>query len=135
MQQLLYANARHAVLLIFQGMDASGKDGAIRTVLQYVNPTGVETANFKVPSTEEAAHDFLWRIHHAVPRQGSIGVFNRSHYEAVHAERVLGLVPRKVWMQRYRQIVDFESMLVENRVLVLKFYLHISRAEQTARFK
>jgi len=135
MQQLLYANARHAVLLIFQGMDASGKDGAIRTVLQYVNPAGVETANFKVPSAEESAHDFLWRIHRAVPRRGNIGVFNRSHYEAVLAERVLGLVSRKEWEQRYRQIVDFERMLVENRVLVLKFYLHISRDEQARRFK
>ena len=134
-QQLLYANGRHAVLLIFQGMDASGKDGAIRTVLQYVNPAGVETANFKVPSAEESAHDFLWRIHRVVPRRGNIGVFNRSHYEAVLAERVLGLVPRKVWQQRYGQIVDFERMLVENHVLVLKFYLHISRKEQAERFK
>jgi len=135
MQQLLYANARHAVLLIFQGMDASGKDGSIRSVLQHVNPAGVETANFKVPSAEEAAHDFLWRIHHAVPRLGNIGVFNRSHYEAVLAERVLGLVPRKAWRARYAQIVDFERMLVANGVLVLKFYLHISRREQAARFK
>ena len=135
MQQLLYANARHAVLMIFQGMDASGKDGAIRTVLQYVNPAGVETANFKVPSAEESAHDFLWRIHRAVPRRGHIGVFNRSHYEGVLADRVLGLVPRQVWAQRYRQIVDFERMLVENGVRVLKFYLHISRDEQAARFK
>ncbi len=135
LQPMLYANARHAVLLIFQGMDASGKDGAIRTVLQYVNPAGVETVNFKVPSAEENAHDFLWRIHRAVPRHGNIGVFNRSHYEAVLAERVLGLVPRKVWSLRYQQIVDFERMLVENRVLVLKFYLHISRDEQAARFK
>jgi PPK2 family polyphosphate:nucleotide phosphotransferase len=134
-QLLLYANARRAVLLIFQGMDASGKDGSIRTLLQHVNPAGVETANFKVPSAEESAHDFLWRIHHAVPRRGNIGVFNRSQYEAVLAERVLGLVPRKVWARRYGQIVDFERMLVENRVLVLKFYLHISREEQAARFK
>lgn len=135
LQQLLYANSRHALLLIFQGMDASGKDGAIRTVLQYVNPSGVETANFKVPSAEEAAHDFLWRIHHAVPRQGNIGVFNRSHYEAVLAERVLDLVPRKVWSRRYRQIVDFERLLVESGVIILKFYLHISRDEQAVRFK
>jgi PPK2 family polyphosphate:nucleotide phosphotransferase len=134
-QQLLYANARQAVLLIFQGMDASGKDGAIRRVLQYVNPAGVETANFKVPSAEEAAHDFLWRIHHAVPRRGHIGVFNRSHYEAVLAERVLGLVPRRTWAARYAQIVDFERMLVANDVLVLKFYLHLSRREQAARFR
>jgi PPK2 family polyphosphate:nucleotide phosphotransferase len=135
LQQLLYANASHAALLIFQGMDASGKDGAIRTVLQYVNPAGVETANFKVPSAEESAHDFLWRIHKAVPRRGNIGVFNRSHYESVLAERVLGLVPRKVWAKRYGQIVDFERMLAANGVLVLKFYLHISRDEQAARFK
>src|SRR5471032_2673937 len=101
LQQLLYANASHAVLLIFQGMDASGKDGSIRTVLRHVNPAGVETANFKVPSAEESAHDFLWRIHHAVPRRGNIGVFNRSHYEAVLAERVLGIVPKKIWSRRY----------------------------------
>lgn len=135
LQQLLYANSRHAVLLLFQGMDASGKDGSVRTVLQYVNPAGVETANFKVPSAEELAHDYLWRIHHAVPRRGNIGVFNRSHYESVLAERVLGLVPKKVWSRRYEQIVDFERMLVANDVLVLKFYLHISRDEQAARFK
>lgn len=135
LQPKLYANARHAVLLVFQGMDASGKDGAIRTVLQYVNPAGVQTANFKVPSAEEAAHDFLWRVHHAVPRLGHIGVFNRSHYEAVLAERVLGLVPRKVWSARYGQIVDFERMLVANGVRVLKFYLHLSRDEQAKRFK
>jgi len=135
LQQLLYANARHAVLLIFQGMDASGKDGAIRRVLQHVNPAGVETANFKVPSAEESAHDFLWRVHHAVPRRGNIGVFNRSHYEAVLAERVQGLVPKKIWSRRYAQIVDFERMLVKNQVLVLKFYLHLSREEQAARFK
>lgn len=135
LQQLLYANAHHAVLLLFQGMDASGKDGAIRTVLQYVNPAGVQTANFKVPSDEEKAHDFLWRIHHAVPRAGNIGVFNRSHYEAVLAERVLGLVPRKTWRRRYGEIVDFERMLAANGVLVLKFHLHISRREQARRFQ
>ncbi len=135
LQPKLYANAHHAVLLIFQGMDASGKDGAIRTVLQYVNPAGVQTANFKVPSAEETAHDFLWRIHQAVPRRGQIGVFNRSHYEAVLAERVLGLVPKQVWRARYGQIVDFERMLVANGVLVLKFCLHLSRGEQAARFK
>jgi PPK2 family polyphosphate:nucleotide phosphotransferase len=135
LQPLLYANAQHAVLLIFQGMDASGKDGAIRSVLHHVNPAGVETANFKVPSAEEGAHDFLWRIHHAVPRHGNIGVFNRSHYESVLAERVLEIVPRTVWSRRYEQIVDFEKMLVSNGVLVLKFYLHLSRDEQAERFK
>ena len=135
LQPMLYANARHAVLLIFQGMDASGKDGSVRTVLQHVNPAGVETANFKVPSAEELAHDYLWRIHHAVPRRGNIGVFNRSHYESVLAERVLELVPRKIWSKRYQQIVNFERMLVENGVIVLKFNLHISRDDQAAKWR
>ncbi len=135
LQPLLYANAHHAVLLIFQGMDASGKDGAIRSVLHHVNPAGIETTNFKVPSEEENAHDFLWRIHHAVPRRGHIGVFNRSHYESVLAERVLEIVPRSIWSKRYQQIVDFEKMLTANGVLVLKFYLHLSRDEQAERFK
>lgn len=135
LQELLYANSGHAVLLIFQGMDASGKDGAIRSVLNHVNPSGVEVTNFKVPSAEESAHDFLWRVHHAVPRFGNIGVFNRSHYEAVLAERVLELVPRAVWSRRYAQIVDWERMLVENRVILLKFYLHISREEQAERIR
>jgi PPK2 family polyphosphate:nucleotide phosphotransferase len=135
LQQLLYANANHAILLLFQGMDASGKDGSVRSVLQFVNPAGVEVANFKVPSDEERAHDFLWRIHKAMPRYGNIGVFNRSQYEAVLAERVLQLVPAKTWRRRYGQIVDFERMLVENRVVPLKFYLHISRDEQAERFR
>jgi PPK2 family polyphosphate:nucleotide phosphotransferase len=135
LQELLYANSRHSVLLLFQGMDASGKDGSVRSVFKDVNPAGVEVANFKVPSDEERAHDFLWRIHKAVPRYGNFGVFNRSHYEAVLAERVLGIVPKPVWRQRYGQIVAFERLLVENRVVLLKFYLHISREEQAARFE
>ena len=135
MQELLYANASQSVLLIFQGIDASGKDGSIRRVLKHVNPAGVETANFKVPSAEEAAHGFLWRVHRRVPRQGNIGVFNRSHYEAVLAERVLGFVSRQEWTRRYEQIVDFERMLTDNHVVVLKFFLHISRKEQGRRFR
>jgi len=135
LQELLYANSNHAVLLLFQGMDASGKDGSVRSVFKEVNPAGVQVANFKVPSEEERAHDFLWRIHKAVPRFGNFGVFNRSHYEAVLAERVLEIVPKKIWRQRYGQIVEFERMLVENRVVLLKFYLHISRAEQAKRFE
>ena len=135
LQPLLYANARHSVLLIFQGMDASGKDGAVRSVLHGVNPAGVEVANFKVPSAEESAHDFLWRVHQAVPRFGNIGVFNRSHYEAVLAERVLNIVPKKTWRQRYGQIVNFERMLVESGVMLLKFHLHISREEQAERIR
>jgi PPK2 family polyphosphate:nucleotide phosphotransferase len=135
LQELLYANSKHAVLLLFQGMDASGKDGSVRCVFKHVNPAGVQVANFKVPSAEERAHDFLWRIHHAVPRFGNFGVFNRSHYEAVLAERVLGIVPKETWLQRYDQIVAFERILVENNVILLKFYLHISREEQAARFE
>ena len=135
LQELLYANSRHSVLLLFQGMDASGKDGAVRTVLEHVNPAGVETANFKVPSDEERAHDFLWRVHKAVPRYGNIGVFNRSHYEAVLAERVLNIVPKSVWSKRYAEIIDFERMLAINHVVLLKFYLHISKEEQAERFR
>lgn len=134
LQELLYANSRQAVLLIFQGMDASGKDGAVRSVLKEVNPAGVQTANFKAPSEEERAHDFLWRVHKAVPRYGYIGIFNRSHYEAVLAERVLNIVPKSVWSKRYSQIVDFERMLAQNQVVLLKFYLHISKEEQAERF-
>jgi len=135
LQELLYANSSHSVLLIFQGLDASGKDGCAHRVLEHVNPLGVVTANFKVPSAEERAHDFLWRVHKAVPPYGSIGVFNRSHYEGVLVERVLKIVPEKAWSKRYEQIVDFEQMLVENHVLLLKFYLHISKEEQAERFK
>jgi PPK2 family polyphosphate:nucleotide phosphotransferase len=135
LQELFYANARHALLLIFQGLDASGKDGTIRSVLHYVNPAGVETSNFKVPSEEEKAHDFLWRVHGAVPRYGSIGVFNRSHYEAVLAERVVIGVSRKICEQRYQQIVDFERMLAENSVVIVKFFLHLSRREQAKRLR
>ncbi len=135
LQDLLYANSRHSVVLIFQGMDASGKDGAGRRVLQHVNPLGVVTANFKVPSAEERAHDYLWRVHKAVPPYGYIGVFNRSHYEAVLVERVAKIVPKKIWSRRYKQIVNFERMLVENNVLLLKFYLHIGKEEQAERFR
>lgn len=135
LQELLYANSNRAVLLLFQGLDASGKDGAIRSVLHYVDPAGVETANFKVPSAEEKAHDFLWREHKAVPRYGNIGVFNRSHYEAVLVERVIGSITRPIWKQRYEQIVEFEEMLAENHVLLLKFFLHLSRDEQAERFR
>ncbi|HTO04209.1 MAG TPA: PPK2 family polyphosphate kinase [Opitutus sp.] len=135
LQELLFANSKHSVLLLFQGLDASGKDGAIGSVLEQVNPVGVEVANFKVPSEEERAHDYLWRVHRAVPRYGNMGVFNRSHYEAVLAERVLGLVSPKTCLQRYEQIIAWERMLVENRVVILKFFLHLSRKEQAQRFR
>jgi PPK2 family polyphosphate:nucleotide phosphotransferase len=135
MQELLYANAQQAVLLLFQGLDASGKDGAIRSVLREVNPAGVQTANFKAPSEEERAHDFLWRVHHAVPRRGYLGIFNRSHYEAVLVERVIGELSKPTLKNRFRQIVEFERMLAENGVVLLKFYLHLGREEQRERLE
>ena len=135
LQELLHANARHAVLILLQGMDTSGKDGAARRALECVNPAGVETANFKAPSAEELAHDYLWRIHQRVPRYGNIGVFNRSHYEDVLVIRVMKLQPERVWRARYDQINAFEKHLAENRVILLKFFLHISKAEQAERLQ
>jgi PPK2 family polyphosphate:nucleotide phosphotransferase len=135
LQHLLYADAQHSLLIVLQGMDTSGKDGTVKQVLDSVNPAGVETANFKTPSHEELAHGFLWRIHKAVPRYGNIGVFNRSHYEDVLIVRVLKLQPREIWKARYEQINAFEKTLVENRITVLKFFLHISKEEQAERLK
>lgn len=135
LQQLLYAHSDRAVLLLFQGLDASGKDGAIRSVLEHVNPVGIEIADFKVPSAEERGHDFLWRIHRKVPRFGRIGTFNRSHYEAVLAERVLGIVPKKTWSRRFQHIVAWEQMLADEGVILLKFFLHLSHEEQAERLK
>jgi len=135
LQELLYANSTHSLVILFQGMDASGKDGAVKQVLQYVNPAGVETANFKAPSAEELAHDFLWRIHKAAPRYGNIGIFNRSHYEDVLVVRIFNLQLEKVWRKRYAQINAFEDYLHENHVILCKFFLHISKNEQAARLK
>ncbi len=135
LQRLLYANASHAVILLLQGMDTSGKDGAGRAVLEYVTPAGVETSNFKAPSAEDLAHDYLWRIHKSVPRYGNIGVFNRSHYEDVLVVRVMKLQPREVWLKRYEQINAFEKYLSQNNVILLKFFLHISKDEQAKRLE
>lgn len=135
LQDLLHANASHSLIILLQGMDTSGKDGAAKRVLEFVNPTGIETANFKSPSREELGHDFLWRIHKAVPRYGNIGLFNRSHYEDVLIVRVLKLQPEKVWRARYDQINAFEKHLAANRVILLKFFLHISKDEQLERLK
>jgi len=135
LQHLLYADKRYALLIVLQGLDASGKDGTIRNVMSGVNPQGCEVTSFKAPSVEELAHDFLWRIHKAVPNLGNIGIFNRSHYEDVLIVRVHELVPREVWQKRFRQINDFEQMLTENGVAILKFFLHISRQEQRNRFE
>jgi PPK2 family polyphosphate:nucleotide phosphotransferase len=135
LQQLLYANQSHSLILLFQGMDTSGKDGAGKRVLEFVTPAGVETANFKAPSSDDLAHDYLWRVHKAVPRYGNIGVFNRSHYEDVLVVRVLKLKPKEVWSKRYKQINDFEKILVENNTILLKFFLHISKEEQAKRLE
>ena len=135
LQHLLYADKRYALLIVLQALDAGGKDGTIRHVMSGVNPQGCEVFSFKAPTNEELAHDFLWRIHRATPSKGNIGIFNRSHYEDVLIVRVHNLVPNAVWHKRYRQINDFEQMLTENGVTILKFFLHISRAEQKRRFQ
>jgi PPK2 family polyphosphate:nucleotide phosphotransferase len=133
LQEALYAEGRRALLVVLQGRDTAGKDGTVRKVFGPLSPLGLTVASFKAPSPIELAHDYLWRVHQAVPVRGTIGVFNRSHYEDVLVVRVHGLVPEAVWRQRYDQIVQFERMLTENGVTVLKFFLHISRKEQRER--
>ncbi len=134
LHDLLYAEHRRALLLVFQGMDAAGKDGTIKHVMSGVNPQGCSVVSFKEPSHLELDHDFLWRIHAAVPRRGDIEIFNRSHYEDVLIARVHNLVPKPVWKARYRQINEFEEMLAGNDVHILKFFLHMSSEEQRKRF-
>jgi len=135
LQSVLYADGRYAVLVVLQGRDASGKDGTVRKVFRSVNPMGCEVTSFKAPTDIELEHDFLWRIHQRVPRRRLIGIFNRSHYEDVIVPRVRKLVPRKVWSARYDQINEFEKMLCVNAVVILKFFLHVSRDEQKKRLK
>lgn len=135
LQEVLYADGRHAVLVCFQAMDAGGKDGAIRSLFTGVNPQGCVVTSFKQPSTLERRHDFLWRHHLACPPKGMIGVHNRSHYEPVLVERVKGLVPKPVWSKRYGRIREFERLLTEDGTLVLKFFLHISKGEQKKRLE
>lgn len=131
----LYAENRRAVLLILQGMDTSGKDGTIRTVLTGLNPQSCQITSFKQPSHLELDHDFLWRIHNAVPRRGEIGIFNRSHYEDVLVVRVHNLVPQEQWESRYERINEFEQLLVEGRITIVKCFLHISKEEQRERLQ
>jgi PPK2 family polyphosphate:nucleotide phosphotransferase len=135
LQYLLYAEHKRALLIVLQGLDAAGKDGTIRHVIAGVNPQGCKVTPFKKPSVEETEHDFLWRIHKAVPEHGDIGIFNRSHYEDVLVVRVHDLVPKDVWTKRYDQINEFERMLHQNNVKILKFFLHISKDEQKKRFQ
>ncbi len=133
LQRLLHAEGKRSLLVVLQGRDASGKDGTLRKVFGPLDPLGVTATSFKAPTEEELRHDFLWRIHRAVPGRGTIGVFNRSHYEDVLVVRVRKLAPESVWRPRYEQINLFERILVENDTVVLKFVLHISREEQRER--
>jgi PPK2 family polyphosphate:nucleotide phosphotransferase len=135
LQKVFYADGRHALLIILQGRDASGKDGVVRTVIGAFNPSGVRISSFKVPTPLELAHDYLWRVHQAMPEKGMMGIFNRSHYEDVLVVRVKELAPKAVWSKRYEQINDFEKMLSANGTVILKFFLHVSRAEQTERLR
>ncbi len=135
LQYLLYAESKRSLLIVLQAMDAGGKDSTIRHVMGPMNPQGCRVTSFKTPTAEELAHDFLWRVHRALPRVGEIGIFNRSHYEDVLIVRVHGLVDESVWSKRYRQINDFERLLAESGVRVLKFFLHISKDEQLQRFR
>ena len=135
LQYLMYAENKRSLLICLQGRDAAGKDGTIRHVLSAMNPQGCTVSAFKVPSAEEAAHDFLWRYHQHMPRRGQVAIFNRSHYEDVLVVRVHDLVPEAVWSKRYGLINDLEKMLVENGTHILKFYLHIDADEQLDRFR
>jgi PPK2 family polyphosphate:nucleotide phosphotransferase len=135
LQNVLYAEAKHAVLVVFQAMDAGGKDGAIEHVFSGINPQGCSVTSFKVPSHEELAHDYLWRVHAAAPKRGMIGIFNRSHYESVLVERVKDLAPKHVWSKRYEQINAFEKLLADEGTTILKFFLHISKDEQKQRME
>jgi PPK2 family polyphosphate:nucleotide phosphotransferase len=131
----MYAEDKRSLLICLQGRDAAGKDGTINHVLSAMNPQGCTVTGFKVPSKEEAAHDFLWRYHQHTPGKGQVAIFNRSHYEDVLVVRVHDLVPKKVWFRRYEHINDFEKMLYDNGTHILKFYLHIDPEEQLERFK
>ena len=135
LQELLYAESKQKVLIVLQAMDTGGKDGAIRHVFDGVNPQGVRVASFKVPTPEERAHDYLWRVHKQTPGSGEMVIFNRSHYEDVLVVRVHELVPKAVWSRRYEQINNFERMLAEEGTTILKFYLHISPDEQKERLQ
>jgi len=133
LQDALWGAKLHSVLVVLQGRDAAGKDGAIKNVVGCLNPRGVNVISFGVPSTEERQHDFLWRVHRHAPRLGEFAIFNRSHYEDVLVVRVHELAPKKLWQPRYGHIADFETLLAEHNTIVLKFFLHISKKEQKKR--
>ncbi len=133
LQDLLWGARTHSVLVVLQGRDTAGKDGAIKHVVGLLNPRGVHVTSFGVPTEEEREHDFLWRIHRQTPRKGELSIFNRSHYEDVLVVRVHELAPRELWGERFGHIRDFEELLCEHGTIVLKFFLHISKDEQKKR--
>ena len=135
LQERLYAEEQRSLLIVLQGIDAAGKDGTVKHVLRGTNPTGVRVYSFKEPSSEELAHDFLWRYHQHTPGDGMIHVFNRSHYEDVLVVRVKDLAPEELWRSRFDSINDFERMLVREGTTILKFLLHISKEEQLEKFR
>jgi PPK2 family polyphosphate:nucleotide phosphotransferase len=135
LQDRFWAESKRAVLVVLQGIDSAGKDGTINKVMEAFNPQGCPVTSFKVPSAEELAHDYLWRVHRAVPRKGEIGIFNRSHYEDVLVVRVHNLVPKSIWSKRYDQINAFERHLTDNGTTIFKFFLSIDKAEQRNRFQ
>jgi len=135
LQNLLFAGSKYSLLIVLQGMDASGKDGAVKSLYRGLNPMGVDITSFKAPSEVERKHDFLWRIHQKVPQSGMIEIFNRSHYEDVLVPVVKGWIDSSTTLHRYRHINNFESLLESNNTLLFKFYLHISEEEQRRRFE
>lgn len=135
LQKVLYAQGKHRILIILQAMDTGGKDGCVKHVFSRVDPQGITVKAFKKPTDDEMAHDFLWRVHPHVPGNGEIVIFNRSHYEDIIAVRVKKLRPDEVWKKRYRHIIDFEKMLVDEGTVIMKFFLHISPDEQKARLE
>ncbi len=135
LQQRLFADGERAVLIVLQGIDAGGKGGTIRSVMAGLNPAGVDVNGFGVPSEEERAHDYLWRVHAHTPELGQIGIFDRSHYEDVLVVRVKGLVPEERWRKRYGHIRDFERMLVDEGTDVIKLFLNVSKEEQRERLQ
>ena len=135
LQQRLYSEGRHSVLLVLQGLDASGKDGVIRTVFEGLNPQGCRVASFKAPTSTELGHDYLWRVHAVLPARGEIGIFNRSHYEDVVAVRMLELAPANVWKRRPGHIVAWETMLADEGTTMVKVFLNVSKEEQRVRLQ
>jgi PPK2 family polyphosphate:nucleotide phosphotransferase len=133
LQELMWGARTHAVLVVLQGRDAAGKDGAIKHVVGALNPRGVIVSSFGVPTEEERQHDFLWRVHRHAPRMGEFAIFNRSHYEDILVVRVHNLAPKSIWKERFGHINDFEELLAEHGTIVLKFFLHISKKEQEKR--